>query len=118
METTATSITKVTAKTTASKQTQQQIRAEAIRKSAESIRSSNLLNDSFVSIALEDADACQHVLRTILDADDLNVVSVKGQYRLLNLTAKDSVLDVFAQDSQGRLMNVDYSDSHVIPILA
>ncbi len=107
METTATTTTKVTAKTTASKQTQQQIRAEAIRKSAESMRSSNLLNDSFVSIALEDADACQYVLRTILGIDDLNVVSVKGQYRLLNLTAKDSVLDVFAQDSQGRLMNVE-----------
>ncbi|MCD7957735.1 MAG: Rpn family recombination-promoting nuclease/putative transposase [Lachnospiraceae bacterium] len=107
MERTTTTTTKAAARTTALNQAQQQIRAEAIRKSAESMRSSNLLNDSFVSIALEDTDACQHVLRTILDTDDLNVVSVKGQYRLLNLTAKDSVLDVFAQDSRGRLMNVE-----------
>ncbi|MCD7745334.1 MAG: Rpn family recombination-promoting nuclease/putative transposase [Lachnospiraceae bacterium] len=34
-------------------------------------------------------------------------MKVKGQYRLLNLTAKDSVLDIFAEDSSGRLMNVE-----------
>lgn len=86
---------------------QQRNRMEAIRRSAENIRSSNLLNDTFVSIALEDADACQYVLRTILGTDDLNVIAVKSQYRLLNLTAKDSILDVFAQDNRGRLMNLE-----------
>lgn len=85
----------------------QQSRMEAIRKSADNIRNSNLLSDTFISIALEDVEACQHVLRTILGISDLNVVAVKGQYRLLNLTAKDSILDVFAQDSQGRLLNVE-----------
>ncbi|MCD7765060.1 MAG: Rpn family recombination-promoting nuclease/putative transposase [Lachnospiraceae bacterium] len=86
---------------------QQENRIEVIKRNAEIIRSSNLLNDTFVSIALEDAEACQYVLRIILGTNDLNVVTVKGQYRLLNLTAKDSILDVFAQDSRGRLMNLE-----------
>jgi len=85
----------------------QQSRAEIIRQKTEATRSSNLLNDLFASVALEDVGACQYVLRTILDMKDLKVDWVKGQYRLLNLTAKDSILDVYAEDGNGRMMNIE-----------
>ncbi|MCD8121427.1 MAG: PD-(D/E)XK nuclease family transposase [Clostridiales bacterium] len=82
-------------------------RMEVIQREVERIRSSNLLSDTFASIALEDASACQYVLRRILGQDDLTVFQVKGQYRLLNLTAKDSILDILAEDGEGRLMNLE-----------
>ncbi|MCC8101021.1 MAG: PD-(D/E)XK nuclease family transposase [Clostridiales bacterium] len=88
-------------------ESRQKSRAEIIQQKAEAARSSNLLNDLFVSVALEDVGACQYVLRTILDMKDLKVDWVKCQYRLLNLTAKDSILDVYAEDGNGRLMNIE-----------
>lgn len=97
---------------------EQQNRLDAIQQGAENIRKLNLLSDTFASVALEDIGACQYVIRKILGKDDIRIIDVKGQYRLLNLTAKDAILDAFAQDSTGRLINIDYSDSRVIPILA
>ncbi|MCC8104069.1 MAG: Rpn family recombination-promoting nuclease/putative transposase [Clostridiales bacterium] len=82
-------------------------RVEIIQEKVETLRSSNLLNDLFASVALEDVGACQYVLRMILDMKDLKVDWVKSQYRLLNLTAKDSILDVYAEDGNGRMMNIE-----------
>ncbi|MCD8197735.1 MAG: PD-(D/E)XK nuclease family transposase, partial [Lachnospiraceae bacterium] len=86
---------------------EQSSRMKIIKQGAEEIRNSNLLSDTFATIALEDIDACQYVIRKILGMDDLKIVEVKGQYRLLNMTAKDAILDAFAQDSTGRLINVE-----------
>ncbi len=85
----------------------QKSRMDVIQQEVERIRESNLLSDTFVSIALEDPLACQYVLRRILGQSDLTVSQVKGQYRLLNLTAKDSILDILAEDGEGRLMNLE-----------
>ncbi len=71
------------------------------------ICASNLLSDTFAAIALEDVDACQYVVRKILGMEDLRVTQVKGQYRLLNMTAKDAILDVYAEDGDGRLINIE-----------
>ncbi|MCC8067256.1 MAG: Rpn family recombination-promoting nuclease/putative transposase [Clostridiales bacterium] len=86
---------------------EQQSRMVTIQQAVDAMRQSNLLNDTFVSIALEDVKACQYVLRKILDSEDLEVIEAKGQCRLLNLTSKDSVLDVLAEDGTGRLMNLE-----------
>lgn len=85
----------------------QQSRAALIVQAAERIRASNLLSDTFAAIALEDVEACQYVVRKILGMENLRVTKVKGQYRLLNLTAKDAVLDVYAEDGDGRLINIE-----------
>ncbi len=84
-----------------------QSRMAVIEQGAEEIRRSNLFSDTFASIALEDRAACQYVIRKILGMEDLQVLQVKGQYRLMNLTAKDAILDAFVQDSEGRLINVE-----------
>jgi len=81
--------------------------SEVIRKGAEEILKQNLFSDTLASIALEDIGACQHVVRTILGRDDIEIISVKGQYRLLNLTSKDTILDAYAQDSTGRKINIE-----------
>ncbi|MCD7771504.1 MAG: PD-(D/E)XK nuclease family transposase [Oscillospiraceae bacterium] len=80
---------------------------EIIQKGAEEILKQNLFSDTLASVALEDIGACQHVVRTILGRDDIEIKSVKSQYRLLNVTSKDTILDAFAQDSTGRLINIE-----------
>ncbi|MCD8006078.1 MAG: Rpn family recombination-promoting nuclease/putative transposase [Oscillospiraceae bacterium] len=88
--------------------------SEVIRKGAEEILKQNLFSDTFASVALEDIGACQHVVRTILGRDDIEIISVKSQYRLLNITSKDTILDAFAQDSTGRLINIEIQRSDTI----
>ncbi|MCD7771579.1 MAG: Rpn family recombination-promoting nuclease/putative transposase [Oscillospiraceae bacterium] len=80
---------------------------EVIKKGAEEILKQNLFSDTLASIALEDISACQHVVRTILGRDDIEIKSVKSQYRLLNITSKDTILDAYAQDSAGRQINIE-----------
>ncbi len=82
-------------------------RLDAIQQGAEKMRKLNLMSDTFASVALEDIGACQYVVRTVLGEDDIEITEVKGQYRLLNLTAKDAILDAFAVDSKGRRMNIE-----------
>ncbi len=86
---------------------EQKNRMDAIRQGAENMRQLNLLSDTFASVALQDTGACQYVVRKILGRADIRIIDVKSQYRLLNLTAKDAILDAFAQDSTGRLVNIE-----------
>ncbi len=86
---------------------EQKNRMDAIQQGAENLRQLNLLSDTFASVALQDTGACQYVVRKILGRSDIRIIDVKSQYRLLNLTAKDAILDAFAQDSTGRLVNIE-----------
>lgn len=81
--------------------------SEIIEQGAEKLKQENLFSDTFASVVLEDIGACQHVVRALLDRDDIEIMSVKSQYRLLNATSKDTILDAFAQDSTGRLINIE-----------
>ncbi len=80
---------------------------DAIQKGVQILRDSNLLADTFAGVVLEDKLACQHVIRTILKRDDIEIIESKAQYRLLNPPSKDAILDVLAQDSSGRLINIE-----------
>ncbi len=80
---------------------------DIIDQSVREILNSNLLNDIFASVALEDKKTCEYVLKKITGIKDLQVAYVKGQYRLRNLTAKDTILDVFARDKAGRIINLE-----------
>lgn len=82
-------------------------RIPAIERAVEQLRSLNLLSDLFVSVVLEDKEACQYVLRKLTGIGDLMVTNVKAQYRLQNLTSKDSILDIFAEDSEKKLYNIE-----------
>ena len=61
-------------------------------------RSLNLLSNTFMTVALEDKLACQHVLRIVTRIEDLVVKEVRTQYRISKIASHDAVLDVLAED--------------------
>lgn len=73
----------------------------------EQMRRKNLFNNTFMSVALRDKQACQHVLRILLEIPDLMVQEVRTQYAIPRLISKDSVLDVLAEDSRKKLYSIE-----------
>ena len=65
------------------------------------LREQNLFSNVFMSAALRDVPACQHVLRTLLESPHLAVHAVRTRCRISNLLSKDSELDVLAEDADG-----------------
>ena len=66
-----------------------------------------LLDDTFMRIALNDIEACQHVIRILMDDPSIEIVEVRSQYRISKLVSKDAVLDILAEDTQGRVYNLE-----------
>ncbi len=73
----------------------------------EEARSFNLLSNVFMSVALNDIPACQHVIRIITGLSDLVVKEVRSQHRISKITAHDAILDILAEDSHRRLVNLE-----------
>ena len=67
----------------------------------------SLMSDVFMSVALDDVDACQYVVRILTGIKDLEVKEVRSQYRISKITAHDAILDILAEDSQGQLYNLE-----------
>ena len=72
-------------------------REERIRES----REFNLLSDVFLSVALDDAPACQHIIRILTGIEDLTVKEVRTQYVITKINSRTVRLDVLAEDSDG-----------------
>ncbi len=89
-------------------------KAAIIEQKIQEVIHSNLFNNVFASVALEDKEACQYVLQKITGIEDLDVTFVKGQYRLQNLTSKDSVLDIYAEDAAGRRHNMEIQRENTV----
>ena len=66
-----------------------------------------LLDDTFMRIALNDIEACQHVIRILMDDPSIEIVEVRSQYRISKLVSKDAVLDILAEDTQGRVYDLE-----------
>lgn len=49
----------------------------------EQARGFDLLSNVFMSVALDDKAACQHVLRILTGIQDLSVLEVRSQYRVV-----------------------------------
>ena len=75
------------------------------------IRKANLLSNEFMAVALNDIPACQHVLRVITGISDLIVKEVRMQYRISKLYSHDAILDILAEDGEGRLYNIEIQRS-------
>jgi hypothetical protein len=73
----------------------------------EKARNFNLLSNVFMSVALNDIPACQHVIRVITGNPDLIVKEVRSQHRISKVTAHDAILDILAEDSHRRLVNLE-----------
>lgn len=77
-------------------------------------RKLTLFSDVFMTTALKDPAACQHVLRILTGIKTLTVKTVRTQYRISNITSHDAILDVLAEDGEGRLMNIEIQRADTI----
>ena len=67
------------------------------------IQQFNLISDVFLSVALEDVPACEHVLRILTGIKDWKLKKVKTQYSISKINSRSVRLDVLAEDNSGRL---------------
>ena len=65
----------------------------------------NLFSDTFLSVALDDIKACEHVLRVILGKAGLKVKSVVTQKTFSKIATRSARLDVVAED--GQIYNIE-----------
>ena len=86
---------------------QQKSRMEGLKRRVEEARKFNLLSDTFMSVALRDREAAQEVIRTFTGIPDLKIISLSTQVRLPRMVAHDAILDVVAEDSTGRVYNIE-----------
>lgn len=77
-------------------------------------RQFNLLSNVFMSVALDDKAACQHILRILTGKKDLIVLEVRSQYRVSKITSHDAILDILAEDGSGRLFTVEIQRADTI----
>ena len=77
-------------------------------------RKFNLLSNVFMSVALNDRAACQHVLRILTGIQDLVVKEIRVQYRISKIQSHDAILDVLAEDGLGKLYNLEIQRSDTI----
>ena len=67
------------------------------------VRRFQLTSDIFFCKVLEDKEACQEVIRILLGHPSLVVKDVKTQYSIRNIENRSVVLDVLAEDTDGRM---------------
>lgn len=63
-----------------------------------------LFSNAFMTVALEDPLACQHVLRILTGKKDLVVREIRTQYQIAKITLHDAILDILAEDGEGRVL--------------
>lgn len=71
------------------------------------MQSFTLLSDVFLSVALRDIPACQHILRILTGIGDLEVKEVRTQYTIARIRSHSIRLDVLAEDSKGKLYLIE-----------
>lgn len=67
---------------------------EARERRVAEARQLTLFSDVFLTTALKDAAACQHVLRILTGIKTLTVKAVRTQYRISNIVSHDAVLEM------------------------
>lgn len=77
-------------------------------------RQFNLLSNVFMSVALDDIRACQHVLRVLTGVKDLVVTEIRTQYRVSKITSHDAILDILAEDNNRKLYNIEIQRTDAI----
>ncbi len=73
-----------------------------IEKKNEEIKQLSLIDDLFFAVAFEDIDACQELIRVIMDNDTIVVKEVKTQFSIRSIMEHSVQLDLVASDSTHR----------------
>lgn len=88
-------------------ETLQHSRVEPDPQVLERIRGLRLMDDEFMTKVFEDKDCAQLLLRIVLNRDDLTVLRVSVQRGIKNLQGRSICLDIYAEDADGRIYNVE-----------
>ncbi len=72
-----------------------------------------LLNDVFMSVVLSDRNACQHVIRILMDDPGIELVSVRTQYVISKVISHGARLDVLAEDKKGVICHLEIEGADV-----
>lgn len=67
----------------------------------------NMTSDIFFGKVLEDREACQEVVRILLRNSGINIKEVKVQYSIRNMENHSVVLDILAEDIDGKMINLE-----------
>lgn len=73
-----------------------------------------LMSDIFLSVALADIPACQHVLRVLTGNPQLRLRKVKTQYTISKVHSRGARLDVLAEDDRGKLYIVEVQNRDTV----
>lgn len=79
---------------------------------ARRIEAFRLLDDTFLSTVFDNRPKlAEKMLRIVLGRDDIEVLDVKAQVRIPNLLDHDLVLDILAQDANGKKYDIEVQRS-------
>lgn len=71
-----------------------------------------LMDDEFMQKCLEDSIECTElIISIILKRDDLGIKSVRTQHKIKNLHGRSVVLDIYAEDDEGKHYNIEIQRS-------
>lgn len=65
------------------------------------------MHDDFFAVVMQDKAALEFALRILLQNHELIVTDVRVQYSLRNLVGHSAILDVLAEDTTGKLYNIE-----------
>ena len=71
----------------------------------------NLIEDEFFSKVAEDLEACEEIIRIILQKPDLKLIDNQPQRVLRNIDKRAVTLDLLCEDSSGNKFNVEVQKS-------
>ncbi len=78
----------------------------------EKIQEFTLMDDDFMTVVFDNDIPCtEFVLRVIMQNDTLSVKSVKTQYEIKSLQGRSVRLDVRAEDSSGKLYDIEIQNA-------
>ena len=73
-----------------------------------------LLSDVFMSVALSDLKACQHVIRILMDDPGIELETVRTQYVISKVISHGARLDVLAEDKKGVIYHLEIEGTDVV----
>ena len=73
----------------------------------ENLKKFRLMDDDFMAVVFEDISCTEILLQVILARDDLAVKEVRPQYEIKNLGGRSVRLDIFAEDQEGKVYNIE-----------
>ncbi len=81
-------------------------------KDLQMIKELRLMDDDFFSEALDGKkEAVEYIINTILERDDIKVKSTKAQVEYKSATKRSIILDIQAEDADGKIMDIEIQRS-------